>query len=479
MQFQCPNCHGIIAVDNSDMGLTVQCGNCFETVDVPSHRVMPGTVVGDFLILEQIGQGGMGVVFRAHQISLDRPAALKILSAHYVGNAEFITGFIKEARAAAQLNHPHIVQAFAVGDDEGVFYFAMEYIDGETMKEILKREHVIPVEFAISVMQQISEALDYAWKESNIVHRDIKPDNIMITTSLKAKLADLGLARSANEANQEVNDEVMGTPQYISPEQLTGAPVDNRTDIYSLGATFFHLVTGRFPFEGSTAIEIAEKHLSEPLTPAHIVNPNVPEMVSLVISKMMAKNPNERYQSAESLIEDLAMVSKGKLPPSLASMHGGGFAGKTLILVNDRSHVTSREVKQEVKKKSISLPLILGGGVVAVIVIIAVILAVVGQQAPPPVITEKPYLEKLLSVMEQGRALAQTDPVAAIQLMKIFDEGPDEAKTEQDILNRNRLRDEIAKIEEYHIIRKSDIRKKMENHHRTELTKIQNELSNK
>ncbi|MBO4490784.1 MAG: protein kinase [Lentisphaeria bacterium] len=310
MRFQCPECGGVVAVDNGDLNTMVQCGHCSQIVRVPSSRVAPGCLVGDFIIRSEIGRGGMGVVYLAHQISLDRPAAVKVLADQYANNAEFVVGFIKEARAAAKLNHPHIVQAYAVGEDEGIFYFAMENIDGETMKSVLKREKIIPVDQAISIIQQIAEALNYAWIEQKLIHRDIKPDNIMLTSSGRAKLADLGLARVAGDIDDSEDDEVMGTPQYISPEHLTGAPMDVRSDIYSLGATFYHFVTGKFPFEGRTGAEIAQKHITEPLIPPSKVNPAVPECVSRIIEKMMAKNPIMRYQTAESLVDDLRIAKK-------------------------------------------------------------------------------------------------------------------------------------------------------------------------
>ena len=230
----------------------------------------------------------------------------------YAGDPEFVVDFIKEARAAAKLNHPHIVQAYAVGEDEGVFFFAMEHIDGETMKTYLKREGLVPIDFALEVIQQIAEALDYAWKEQRLIHRDIKPDNIMLTKNGRAKLADLGLARVAGEIDDSDSDEVMGTPQYISPEHLTGAEMDVRSDIYSLGATLFHILTGRFAFEGRTATDIARKHLEEQLIDPQQLNPSISSSISDIIFKMMAKNPNDRYQNAADLVEDLNLVRKGK-----------------------------------------------------------------------------------------------------------------------------------------------------------------------
>lgn len=357
MRFQCPFCRGIVAVENSDMGSDVQCGHCGEVVTVPCSRLATGAVIADFIILEELGRGGMGIVYLAHQISLDRPAAVKILADNFANNAEFVVNFIKEARAAAKLNHPHIVQAYAVGEDEGVFFFAMEHIDGETMKQVLRRDKVINVEKCITIIQQISEALDYAWKEAKLIHRDIKPDNIMLTKNGRAKLADLGLSKVAGDPDDADSDEVMGTPQYISPEHLTGAPMDGRSDIYSLGATFYHLITGRFPFEGRTATEIARKHLEEPLIAPHLVNPEIPIAVGQIIEKMMAKNIKSRYQDAEQLVDDLRMVRRGKRPPT-ATQGVKAMPGQTKLGMSVTA--TRRQLQTQLKTINMHLTGMMG-----------------------------------------------------------------------------------------------------------------------
>ncbi|MFA6291064.1 MAG: protein kinase [Victivallales bacterium] len=326
----------MLEVDNSDCGVEVGCPKCGEVTMAPHSQVSSGVVIGnDFLILEEIGRGGMGVVYLTHQMSLDRRAALKILSRKYASNSEFVAGFIKEARAAAKLNHPHIVQAYAVGEDNGIYFFAMEYIDGETMKSVIKREGCIPVDTALTIIQQIAEALDYAWKEQRLIHRDIKPDNIMIARNGRAKLADLGLARIAGDIEDKNNDEIMGTPQYISPEHLTGAPMDGRSDIYSLGASFYQIITGKFPFSGSSAAEITRKHVEEPLKSPRLANPNISEFVSRIIMKMMEKDPIDRYQTAEELVDDIRLARRGKTIAESKST--GSFTvkkrtGKTIIV---------------------------------------------------------------------------------------------------------------------------------------------------
>lgn len=309
MHFICSKCNGIIEVDDSERGNPVGCGHCGKFVVVPEKLIATNVVLNnDFILKEKLGQGGVGTVYHAYQISLDRPVALKILMEQFAQDKNFVEDFIREARAAARLNHPNIVQSFAVGQDHGVFFCAMELVEGETLKHIIGREGKVSIEFSLQIMRQMAEALDFAWKNQKLVHRDIKPDNIMLTSGGVAKLADLGLARVASETEEE-SEEIMGTPQYISPEQLIGSKTDVRTDIYSLGATWYHAITGAFPFDGDSPQEIARKHLEDTLIPPNEVNPAVPKTISVMISKMMAKHPDDRYHDAEELIEDIKLAA--------------------------------------------------------------------------------------------------------------------------------------------------------------------------
>ena len=307
MRFQCIYCHGLVAIDDSEMGQHVGCGHCEQIVQVPTSKFAPQAVIDDFVIERMLGRGGMGIVYKAHQMSLDRPVALKILMNQYASNNDFIIDFIREARAAARLNHPFIVQAYAVGQDDETYFLAMEFVEGQTMKQIMDVDRTVPLEFALNVVTNMVEALGFAWSEQKLIHRDIKPDNIMITSDGVAKLMDLGLSRFDNDTldDTEDEDEVMGTPQYICPEQLIGMPMDVRGDLYSLGATLYHAITGEFPFQGRNAAEIAKKHLQEPLTPANVHNPSVPPSVCKLIEKMMAKHPDDRHSSTKVLLKEL------------------------------------------------------------------------------------------------------------------------------------------------------------------------------
>ena len=307
MKLYCNACKTVFQTEPQEGVAEIPCPGCGQNTAVPEKRVAPGIVIGDFLIEKNLSQGGMGEVFVARQLSLDRQVALKVLQERFTNNSEYVEGLFREARAAAKITHPNIVQAYAVGEENGVYYFAMELIRGETFKQILKRENVLDFTKASKVIREVASALDVAWREQKLVHQDIKPDNIMLDSNGFSKLADLGLARSASGSENENNDadEVLGTPQYISPEQLTGVATDVRSDIYSLGATFFQFVTGRFPYVADTAEEITQMHVAGNLTPPKEFNPELPDALNDIIVKMMARDITKRYQLPSELIADL------------------------------------------------------------------------------------------------------------------------------------------------------------------------------
>lgn len=304
---------GVVAIDDSEAGHAVGCGHCGTIILVPQSRVSPGAIIDDFVLEKEIGEGGLATVYLAHQMSLDRPAAVKILREQYASNRAFIADFLKEARSAAQLNHPNIVQAFAVGEDEGIHFFAMEYVQGTSLKDVLTHSGRLVPERALDIISVIAQALAFAWDKKELVHLDVKPDNIILTDSGETKLADLGLARIGADIREESETtEVFGTPQYISPELLTGSHTDNRTDVYSLGATLYHAVTGQYPFTGQTASEIARRHITEPLKPARKISGDVPQDVSDLIDIMMAKRPGHRWQSAAEVVAEIERIKAGK-----------------------------------------------------------------------------------------------------------------------------------------------------------------------
>ena len=320
MKIYCQNCQKAVEPEISAGAQKTQCPLCSSEITVPESPLSPGAVIGDFLLKKSLSSGGMGVVYLAQQLSLDRPVALKVLHEKFAADQEYIQGLFHEARAAAKLTHPHIVQAYAVGEENGIFYFAMEYIRGETFKQVLKKQHVLDFDQAIKVIREICSALQVAWDEQKLVHQDIKPDNIMLDSNGFAKLSDLGLARSANTESVSTDDDntVMGTPQYISPEQLTGVPTDVRSDIYSLGATFYQFVTGQFPYPAESAEEMARLHEAGNLTPPIEINPELPQQLSDIVVKMMARNIEKRYQTPNEVIADLDAYQEWKKSSGIA-----------------------------------------------------------------------------------------------------------------------------------------------------------------
>jgi eukaryotic-like serine/threonine-protein kinase len=262
--------------------------------------------IGGFELISKIGQGGMGAVFKARQKSLDRIVALKVLPPSIAKDAKFIERFQREARACAKLNHPNIVQGVDVGKDEasGVWYFAMEFIDGPSVLKALKTDGPIPETRALEIARDVARALECA-ASHGIVHRDIKPDNILLTANGDAKLADLGLAKQMNDdASLTQSGQAVGTPFYMAPEQVRGASaeIDIRTDLYALGGTLFHLVTGKPPFSGETSALIMSRHLTDPAPKANKINPEVSEGCSRLIEKLMQKDRDQRVQSPGELI---------------------------------------------------------------------------------------------------------------------------------------------------------------------------------
>ncbi len=276
----------------------------------------PAQQIPGFRILSKIGQGAMAVVFKAKQLSLDRIVAIKVLPKRLSDSPEFVKRFYYEGRAAARLNHPNIVQAYDVGESSGYHYFVMEYIDGDTIYEHLTEGRCMPEQKALEIILQVTVALRHAHAQG-LIHRDVKPKNIMLTKEGAVKLADMGLAREVGDDKTAMAEagRAYGTPYYISPEQIRGdINIDCRADIYALGATFYHMLAGRVPFDGSSPSAVMHKHLKEPLVPPDHINSNLSSGVGEIIEVMMHKDPDDRYPSTEELISDLEAVARGEPP---------------------------------------------------------------------------------------------------------------------------------------------------------------------
>lgn len=277
-----------------------------------SSQRIPG-----YHVLGKLGAGAMAAVFKARQISLDRLVAIKVLPRKFSNNKQFIERFYAEGRAAAQLNHPNIVQAFDVGQAGEFHYFVMEYVEGKTVHDWIVENKRFSEAEALDIIINVADALAHA-HEKGLIHRDVKPKNIMITPAGVAKLADLGLARAIDDKEAALAEQgkAYGTPYYISPEQIRGeVNIGPQADIYSLGATLYHMVTGNVPFNGKNPTEVMQKHLKSPLIPPDHVNPKLTAGVSEVIEMMMAKSRRQRYKNCRDLLVDLRSVRKAELPP--------------------------------------------------------------------------------------------------------------------------------------------------------------------
>ena len=269
-----------------------------------------------YKILGKLGAGAMAIVYKGKQLSLNRTVAIKILPKRFTENPEYVERFYKEGRAAAKLNHNNIVQAYDVGEAGGYHYFIMEYVEGPTLYDSLSAGKVYSEEEALDIIMQVARALHHA-HSCGLIHRDVKPKNIIIKPSGVVKLADMGLARETTdiEAAQTEAGKAYGTPYYIAPEQIRGKiDIDGRADIYGLGATFYHMVTGRVPFMADDPSDVMRKHLKDPLIPPDHINTSLSAGVSEVIEIMMAKRKGDRYNNVEELLTDLDAISKGQPP---------------------------------------------------------------------------------------------------------------------------------------------------------------------
>lgn len=271
--------------------------------------------IGGFELIEKLAEGGMGAVFKARQISLDRIVALKVLPPALLSCPEDIELFKVEARAAAKLKHDGLAQIYEAGEADGVYYFAMEFVDGETSLQRISKRGCIPEAEALSIVERVAEALDYAWTSEGLIHRDVKPSNILIDHDGRVKLIDLGLVKAhGNTTTVTTENDVMGTPYYCSPEQAEGKPIDCRSDMYALGATLYHMVTGNMPFAHAVGIGAMIQHITGSLPDPRAINSSLTPKIAHLIAIMMAKKAYDRPNDWKAIIEDIRLVKEGKPP---------------------------------------------------------------------------------------------------------------------------------------------------------------------
>ena len=259
---------------------------------------------GRYEIIRSIGEGGMANVYLGYDTILDRNVAIKILRGDLSNDEKFVRRFQREALSASSLAHPNIVEMYDVGEDDNIYYIVMEYVEGKTLKQLLKKRGSLTLSEAIDIMLQITDGMAHA-HNSYIIHRDLKPQNIMIKDDGQIKITDFGIAMALNATQLTQTNSVMGSVHYLPPEQASGKGCTIKSDIYSMGIIFYELLTGSLPFRGENAVEIALKHMRDPLPDLREENPSIPQSIESIILKSTAKNPKNRYDDAKSMHDDL------------------------------------------------------------------------------------------------------------------------------------------------------------------------------
>jgi len=271
---------------------------------------------GGFQIIEKVGEGGMGIIYRARQLSLNRSVALKILPQQLTADPTFVETFRKESLAAAMLHHPNLISVFDAGEADGMHYYAMEFVEGETLQQLLTRDKALPETSVLQIASCVASALKFGWDKAQLIHRDVKPANIMIGRDGNVKLCDLGLAKRFGENTMlSLSGVSYGTPHYVSPEQAKGeSHIDQRSDLYSLGMTVYHALTGQVPFPATTAAAVMARHLTEQLPDPREFAPSLSTGACRLLEKMLGRDPLDRYQNWDTLLADLQRVMQGQIP---------------------------------------------------------------------------------------------------------------------------------------------------------------------
>jgi serine/threonine protein kinase len=273
---------------------------------------MIGRVLSNrYEIVEKLGEGGMAIVYKARCRILNRFVSVKILKKEYSSDAEFLKKFKREATAVASLSDNNIVNVYDVGSDGDINYIVMEYVQGKSLKEILNEKGKLTTDQVLAIGIQIGKALEHAHK-NNIVHRDIKPHNVLLTADGVVKVTDFGIAKSSDSVTITNSSKVLGSAHYFSPEQAKGNVVDNRTDIYSLGIVLYELITGRVPFDAESPVSVALKHIQEPVVPPNHLNENIPDALNKLIMKAIEKEPFKRYQNVTDMVADMKAIQQNK-----------------------------------------------------------------------------------------------------------------------------------------------------------------------
>jgi len=323
----CPTCQQLESTTSQkhdDGTTTYLCRKCGGVIPL-RRELMPGEVVAGFEIEEELGRGAMGIVYQARQTNLDREVAIKILSDDSASDEVYVERFFREARAAASLSHPNVVQAYDAGvTSDGIYYFVMEKVTGENLELVLNNVGPLNIPQAVDVFISVANALSYAWTRNQLSHGDIKPENIIMRLNGKVKLADFGLARRAKDP-ELADEDIRGTPAYAPPEIINGVPdvPGFKSDMYSFGATAYHILIGHEPFVGTDPVKVCAMQVSEIQTPLSELNPNIPRQLSDLVDRLMEKDPENRPDSWSDVVDELKAIRE--------ELGAGGAAGQSKL----------------------------------------------------------------------------------------------------------------------------------------------------
>ena len=376
--------------------------------------MMKGQKINDrYQIIKSIGEGGMANVYLAYDTILDRNVAVKVLRGDLAHDEKFVRRFQREALSASSLSHPNIVEVYDVGEDNGQYYIVMEYIEGKQLKQLLKKRGKLTLTEVIDIMLQITDGMSIA-HDAYIIHRDIKPQNIMIEDNGMVKLTDFGIAMAMNSTQLTQTNSVMGSVHYLPPEQANGKGATLQSDIYSMGILMYELLTGTLPYKGDNAVEIALKHLKEPLPSVKEQIDDIPQSVENIIIKATAKNPKNRYKDAREMNRDLKLClddSKVNEPKIVLQYpEGDGETSSVIkkkIVTDEKGDIIAKEIDDKTTKKDNKLVIILASiftGIVIIITSIIILLPIMtdSRELNIPDVTNKSKSEAITTLQDAG-----------------------------------------------------------------------------
>lgn len=382
--------------------------------------IIKGQKINDrYQIVRMIGEGGMANVYLAYDTILDRNVAVKILRGDLSGDEKFVRRFQREAISASSLSHPNIVEMYDVGEDDGKYFIVMEYVDGKTLKSLIKRRGALTLPEVMDIMKQLTSAIACA-HDSYIIHRDIKPQNVMILEDGRVKITDFGIAMALNSHELTQTNSVMGSVHYLPPEQANGTGSTIKSDIYSLGILMYELLTGKLPFKGENAVEIAIKQMKEPIPSVRNLNPEIPQSVENIILKACAKNPKNRYENIREMNDDVLLALDPEHAYDEKVVYA--FPEQDVDETKQMSKVTRSKLNKNVQKnvnveekpkkdkgdKGINIALVITGTIcIGLIVLIALFIIVYPTMSEPedvkiPDVTDKTVVEAEKILRELG-----------------------------------------------------------------------------